>query len=105
MLFTTIEAPAEFPLVGKGCLLQARICRPKKEAKGEANAKEISDVSVRKVSLLRIFSSHIIYIRDKNNLHKITYNEVGSTKYNWSARCQYNVTGWVSMWAYDMLSQ
>ena len=22
-----------------------------------------------------------------------------------SARCQYNVTGWVSMWAYDMLSQ
>ena len=24
---------------------------------------------------------------------------------NWSAPCQYNVTGWVSMWAYDMLSQ
>ena len=24
---------------------------------------------------------------------------------NWSARCQYNVTGWVSMWACDMLSQ
>ena len=22
-----------------------------------------------------------------------------------SAWCQYNVTGWVSMWAYDMLSQ
>ena len=22
-----------------------------------------------------------------------------------SARCQYNVTGWVSVWAYDMLSQ
>ena len=26
-------------------------------------------------------------------------------KHNWSARCQYNVTGWASMWAYDMLSQ
>ena len=32
-------------------------------------------------------------------------DEVGTTKHNWSARCQYNVTGWVSMWAYDMLSQ
>ena len=30
--------------------------------------------------------------------------EVGTTNHNWSARCQYNVTGWVSMWAYDMLS-
>ena len=31
------------------------------------------------------------------------------TKRNWSAWCQYNVTGWGSstsiMWAYDMLSQ
>ena len=26
-------------------------------------------------------------------------------KHNWSAWCQYNVTGWLSMWAYDMLSQ
>ena len=32
-------------------------------------------------------------------------SEEGTTKHNWSARCQYNVTGWVSMWAYDMLSQ
>ena len=32
-------------------------------------------------------------------------DEVGTTKHNWSARCQYNVTRWVSMWAYDMLSQ
>ena len=30
---------------------------------------------------------------------------VGTTKHNWSAWCQYNVTGWVSMWACDMLSQ
>ena len=34
-----------------------------------------------------------------------TYDEVGTTKHNWSAQCQYNVTGWVSMWACDMLSQ
>ena len=34
-----------------------------------------------------------------------TQDEVGTMKHNWSARCQYNVTGWVSMWAYDMLSQ
>ena len=34
-----------------------------------------------------------------------TQDEVETTKHNWSARCQYNVSGWVSMWAYDMLSQ
>ena len=34
-----------------------------------------------------------------------TNDEVGTMKHNWSARCQYNVTGWVSMWACDMLSQ
>ena len=33
------------------------------------------------------------------------HNEGGTTKHNWLAWCQYNVTGWVSMWAYDMLSQ
>ena len=33
-----------------------------------------------------------------------TYDEVGTTKHNWLARCQYNVTGWVSMRACDMLS-
>ena len=26
-----------------------------------------------------------------------TNDEGGTTKHNWSARCQYNVTGWVSM--------
>ena len=34
-----------------------------------------------------------------------THDEGGTTKHNWLARCQYNVTGWVSMWAYDVLSQ
>ena len=26
-----------------------------------------------------------------------THDEGGTTTHNWSARCQYNVTGWVSM--------
>ena len=34
-----------------------------------------------------------------------THDEVGTMKNSWLARCQYIVTGWVSMWAYDMLSQ
>ena len=34
-----------------------------------------------------------------------TYDEVGTTKHNWSVQCLYNVTGWVSMWAYEMFSQ
>ena len=37
-------------------------------------------------------------------LHGI-HNEVGTMKHNWLAWCQYNMTGWVSMWAYDMLSK
>ncbi|CAH1785770.1 unnamed protein product [Owenia fusiformis] len=43
VLFTTIEPPRELCVIGKGCLIQARICRVKKELKGETNAKEISD--------------------------------------------------------------
>ena len=34
-----------------------------------------------------------------------TQHEVGTTKHDWSARCQCNMTGWGSMWAYDMLPQ
>ena len=34
-----------------------------------------------------------------------TQDEVGTKKHNWSAWCQYNVTGWGSMWVGDMLSQ
>ena len=34
-----------------------------------------------------------------------TYDELGTMKHNWSARCQYYKTWWVSMWACDMLSQ
>ena len=51
-------------------------------------------------------SSHTKYFKSGSDpcLHG-TYDEVGTTKHNWSARCQYNVTGWVSMWACDMLSQ
>ena len=37
-------------------------------------------------------------------LHGI-HDEVGTTKHNWFARCQYNVTGWEIMWACDMLFQ
>ena len=29
----------------------------------------------------------------------VTYDEVGTTKHNWTVWCQYNVTGWVIMWA------
>ena len=28
-----------------------------------------------------------------------------TTKHDWSDWCQYNMTGWVSIWAYDMLFQ
>lgn len=43
VLFTTINPPEEIQTLGKGTLIQARIYRTKKDGKGEACAKEISD--------------------------------------------------------------
>ncbi|XP_014661687.1 PREDICTED: C2 domain-containing protein 5-like [Priapulus caudatus] len=43
VLFTTLEPPEEIQTIGKGTLIQAKVCRVKKEVKGEQNAKEISD--------------------------------------------------------------
>nr|XP_044995401.1 C2 domain-containing protein 5 isoform X13 [Jaculus jaculus] len=44
VLFTTIDLPAEATVVGKGCLIQARLCRLKKKAQAEANATAISNL-------------------------------------------------------------
>eukprot|EP00095_Tigriopus_kingsejongensis_P005187 maker-scaffold321_size207582-snap-gene-1.29 protein:Tk05187 transcript:maker-scaffold321_size207582-snap-gene-1.29-mRNA-1 annotation:"c2 domain-containing protein 5 isoform x2" len=43
VLFTTIEPPSHFEILGRGCLIQAKVLRLKKDLKGENNAKEISD--------------------------------------------------------------
>ncbi|GIY63855.1 c2 domain-containing protein 5 [Caerostris extrusa] len=43
VLFMTIEPPPNLLINGKSCLLQARVCKNKKDGKGEQNAKEISD--------------------------------------------------------------
>ncbi|KAM7056597.1 C2 domain-containing protein 5 isoform 5-T5 [Acridotheres tristis] len=44
VLFTTIDLPVEAIVVGKGCLIQARLCRLKKKAQAEANATSISNL-------------------------------------------------------------
>uniref|UniRef100_A0A8D0BQF6 C2 domain-containing protein 5 n=1 Tax=Salvator merianae TaxID=96440 RepID=A0A8D0BQF6_SALMN len=44
VLFTTIDLPADALVVGKGCLIQARLCRLKKKAQAEANATSISNL-------------------------------------------------------------
>ncbi|XP_013765532.1 C2 domain-containing protein 5 isoform X17 [Pundamilia nyererei] len=44
VLFTTIDLPSEAAVAGKGCLIQARLCRLKKKAQGEANATAISNL-------------------------------------------------------------
>ncbi|XP_038621557.1 C2 domain-containing protein 5 isoform X12 [Tachyglossus aculeatus] len=44
VLFTTIDLPADATVVGKGCLIQARLCRLKKKAQAEANATVISNL-------------------------------------------------------------
>ncbi|PIK48209.1 putative C2 domain-containing protein 5, partial [Apostichopus japonicus] len=43
VLFTTIEPPEELVYTGRGCCVQARICKMKKRAQGEINAALISD--------------------------------------------------------------
>nr|XP_043891382.1 C2 domain-containing protein 5 isoform X6 [Solea senegalensis] len=44
VLFTTIDMPSEAAVSGKGCLIQARLCRLKKKAQGEVNATVISNL-------------------------------------------------------------
>ncbi|XP_075998130.1 C2 domain-containing protein 5 isoform X2 [Genypterus blacodes] len=44
VLFTTIDLPPEAAVTGKGCLIQARLCRLKKKAQGEVNAMAISNL-------------------------------------------------------------
>ncbi|XP_023259687.1 C2 domain-containing protein 5 isoform X17 [Seriola lalandi dorsalis] len=44
VLFTTIDMPQEAAVTGKGCLIQARLCRLKKKAQGEVNATAISNL-------------------------------------------------------------
>lgn len=43
VILATIELPEDLPVVGIGCLLQASVCRPKRDLRSESNAKEISD--------------------------------------------------------------
>nr|XP_023672516.1 C2 domain-containing protein 5 isoform X14 [Paramormyrops kingsleyae] len=44
VLFTTIDLPVEATVMGKGSLIQARLCRLKKKAQGEVNATAISNL-------------------------------------------------------------
>ncbi|XP_053411567.1 C2 domain-containing protein 5 isoform X25 [Nycticebus coucang] len=44
VLFTTIDLPSDATVIGKGCLIQARLCRLKKKAQAEANATAISNL-------------------------------------------------------------
>ncbi|XP_044741540.1 C2 domain-containing protein 5 isoform X2 [Chrysoperla carnea] len=43
VLISTIDMPEECMIVGNGCLIQAHVCRPKRDLRAESNAKEISD--------------------------------------------------------------
>lgn len=43
VILATIELPDGLPVIGIGCLIQASVCRPKRDLRSESNAKEISD--------------------------------------------------------------
>ena len=43
-MFSTIEPPVDqLSMIGRGCILQGKVIKVKKDLKGESNAKEISD--------------------------------------------------------------
>lgn len=46
ILLSTGEIPPELLTRGEGCLVQARVCRPKKRLKNEENASFVSTVSI-----------------------------------------------------------
>lgn len=44
VLIATIQPPQGMNVTGRGCLIQARLCRPKRaESRGDQQAKEVSD--------------------------------------------------------------
>lgn len=44
VLIATIQPPQGLNVTGRGCLIQARLCRPKRaESRGDQQAKEVSD--------------------------------------------------------------
>ncbi|KAJ8667412.1 hypothetical protein QAD02_009075 [Eretmocerus hayati] len=43
VMFSTVELPEGIPMTGRGCLIQATICKAKKDLRGELHAKEVSD--------------------------------------------------------------
>ena len=45
ILLCTTDIPPDLLVRGEGCLIQARVCRPKKRLKNEENASSVSSVS------------------------------------------------------------
>lgn len=43
VLISTVEPPDNIPYSGRGCIIESYVCRPLREQRGEALAKEISD--------------------------------------------------------------
>lgn len=62
VLFMTIEPCDHIPITGYGTLIQARVCRSKRECKGETCAKEISDVCFQIINYLST-KSNILYVQ------------------------------------------
>ncbi|XP_046863179.1 C2 domain-containing protein 5-like [Xenia sp. Carnegie-2017] len=44
MLFSTTELPCDLAVVGRGCILQGRVCRIRRKEKGEVNAELTSNI-------------------------------------------------------------
>ena len=76
VLLTTVELPEGVPTTGKGCFLQAYVCRPKRDCRGELNAKEISDgLPFLEYELHRILINKL-KVKGMNSIFGLKVNEI-----------------------------
>lgn len=63
VLIATIEPPTGMLVSGRGCLIQARLCRPKRaESRGDQQAKEISDGILYNANLIVIYRRYVTFL-------------------------------------------
>jgi hypothetical protein len=78
VILATIELPDLLPVVGMGCLIQASVCRPKRDLRAESNAKEISDGLPFLGEFIKCRSSkqNLIQTFSEYELHRLLINKL-----------------------------
>lgn len=96
VILATIELPDNLQVVGTGCLIQASVCRPKRDLRSESNAKEISDglpfLGMIKVILMSLISLTSSFDPLEYELHRLLINKLKMKGMNAIFRLNVQVT-------------